>query len=61
MPMRLLSLGPSDTIPSQIPHTLFDIISLGVDAILCHDQDTCKTVYTCARNKMPQFNIVHNV
>jgi len=48
-------------IPSQIPHTVFDIISLGVDAVLCHDQDTCKTVHTCARSKMPQHNIVNNV
>jgi len=44
--------------PSQIPHTLFDIISLGVDAVLCHDQETCKTAHTCARSKMPQDNIV---
>jgi len=27
-------------IPSQISHTLFDIVSLSVDAILCHDQET---------------------
>jgi len=45
-------------IPSQIPHTLSDIISLGVDAVLCHDQDTCMTVHTCARSKMPQYNIM---
>jgi len=39
---------------SQIPHTLLDIISLGVDAGVCHDQDTINTVHTCARSKMPQ-------
>jgi len=43
----LITLAPS-LIPSQILHTLFEIIPLGVDAILCHDQDTCKTVNTCA-------------
>jgi len=43
-------------IPSQTRHTLFEIISLGVDAILCHDQDTCKTIHTCSRSKMPQDN-----
>jgi len=48
-------------IPSQIQHTLFDIISLSVDAVLCHDEDTCKTVRPCARSKMPQYNIVNNV
>jgi len=30
----------SSPIPSQVPHTLFDIISLGVDAVSCHDEDT---------------------
>jgi len=40
----------SALIPSQIQHTLFDIISLGVDAVLCHDQDTCR-----------QFTLVHVV
>jgi len=48
-------------IPSQIPHTLFDIISLGVDAVICHDQDTWKTVHTCVHSKMPQYNIINNV
>jgi len=32
-----------------------------VDAVLCHDQDTCKTVHTCARTKMTQYKIVNNV
>jgi len=54
------ALAPSP-IPCQIPHTLFDIIILGVDAVLCHDQDTCMTVHTRARSKMPQYNIVNNV
>jgi len=45
----------------QIPHTQFDIISLSVDAVLCHDQDTSRTVHSCARSKMPQYNIVNNV
>jgi len=48
------------SIPSQIPHTLFDIISIGVDAVLCHDQDTCKPAHTCAHGKMPQHYIVNN-
>jgi len=34
------------------PHTRFDIISLGVEAVLSHDQDTCKTVRTCVRSKI---------
>jgi len=46
---------------SLIPMTLFDIISLGVDAVLCHDQTTCKIVHTCARSKMAQYNTVNNV
>jgi len=45
--------------PSQIPHTLFDIISLGVDAVQHHAQDKCKTDHTCAHNKMPQHYIVN--
>jgi len=45
---------------SQTP-TLFDIISLRVDAVLRHDQDTRKEVHTCARSKMTQYNIVNNV
>jgi len=48
--MPIFTLAPSP-IPSQIPHTLFDIISLGVDPVLCRNQDTCKTVHTCARSK----------
>jgi len=55
--LLIITLAPTP-IPCQIPHTLFDIISLGVEAILCHDQDTRKTVHTCARSKMPQYNIV---
>jgi len=43
--LLIITLAPSP-IPSQIPHTLFDIISLSVDAVLCHDQDTCKTGHT---------------
>jgi len=58
--LLIITLAPSP-IPSQIPHTLFNIISLGVDAVLCHDQDTCKTVHTGARSKMPQHNTVNNV
>jgi len=58
--LLIITLAPSP-IPSQIPHTLFDIISLDVDAVLCNDQDTRKTVHTCARSKMPQHNIVNNV
>jgi len=56
----IITLESSPT-PSQITHTLFDIISLDVDAVYCHDQDTSKTVHTCARIKMPQYNIVNNV
>jgi len=58
--LLIITLAPSP-IPSQIPQTLFEIISLGVDAVLCHDQDTCMTVCTCARSKMPQYNVVNNV
>jgi len=43
--LLIIMLVPSP-IPSQIPHTLFDIIPLGVDAVLSHDQDTYKTVHT---------------
>jgi len=50
--LLIITLAPSP-IPSQIPHTLFDTISHGVDAVSCHDQDTCKTVHTCARSIMP--------
>jgi len=32
-----------------------------VDAFLCHEQDTCKTVHTRARSKMPQYNIVNDM
>jgi len=48
--LHIIVLVPS-LIPSQIPHTLFDIISLGVDAVLCYDQYTCEAVHTWARNK----------
>jgi len=58
--LLIITLVPSQ-IPSQILYTLFDLISLGVDAVLCRDQDTCKTVHTYARSKMPQYNIVINV
>jgi len=58
--LHIITLPPSP-IPSQIPHTLIDKILLDVDAVLCHGQDTCKTVHTCARSKMPQYNIVINV
>jgi len=34
----IITLAPSP-IPRQ-PDSAFDIISLGVDAVLCHDQDT---------------------
>jgi len=33
--LLIITLAPSP-IPSQIQHTLLDIISLGVDAVLCH-------------------------
>jgi len=39
--LLIITLAPSPT-PSQIPHTIFDIISLSVDAVLCHDQDTLR-------------------
>jgi len=53
----VITLVPSP-ISSQITQTLFDIISLGVDAVLCHDQDTavvklygsmykCHQMYQC--------------
>jgi len=58
--LHIITLAPSP-IPSQIPHTLFKIISLDVDAVICHDRDTCKTAHTSARSKMPQYNIVNNV
>jgi len=51
--LLIITVAPSP-IPSPIPHALFNIISLGVDAVLYHDQDTCKTVHTYARSKMPQ-------
>jgi len=58
----IIMLTPSP-IPSQIPHTLFDIISLGVNAVERHSQDIWKTVHTksCARSKMPQYNMVNNI
>jgi hypothetical protein len=40
-------LAPSP-IPSQIPHTLFGIISLGGDAVYSHAQDNVR-----------QFTLVH--
>jgi len=43
--LLIITLAPS-LISSQILHTLFDIISLSVDAVLCHDQDTCTTIHT---------------
>jgi len=58
--LLIITIAPSP-IRSQIPHTLFNMTSLGVDAVLCHDQNTCKTVHTCARSKMTQHNIVNNV
>jgi len=45
--MLIITLA-SSPIPSQNPHTLFDIISLGVDAVLCHDQDTHVRQFTLA-------------
>jgi len=44
--LLIITLPPSP-IPSQIPHTLFDIISLSVDAVLCHDQFTFVHVAKC--------------
>jgi len=44
--LLIITLVPS---PIQIPHTLFDIISLGVDAAICHNQDTI----------VRQFTLVH--
>jgi len=58
--LLIITLAPFP-IPSQITHTLFDIISIGVDAVLCHDQDTCETIHTCARSEMPQYNVVNSV
>jgi len=58
--LLIITIAPSQIL-CQIPHTLFDITSLGVDAASCHDQDTCKTSHTCARSEIPQHNIVHNV
>jgi len=43
-------LAPSPIL-SKIPHILFDIISVGVDAVLCHEQDICKTVQKQAAEK----------
>jgi len=40
--LLIITLAPSP-IPSQIQSTLFGIISLGVDTVLCHDQEICKT------------------
>jgi len=57
--LLIITLAPSP-IPSQILHTLFDTISLGMDAVLCHDYDTCMTVHTCPQSKMPQYNIMNN-
>jgi len=34
--LLIMTLSPSP-IPSQVLNTLFDIISLGVDAVSCHD------------------------
>jgi len=44
--LLFITLAPSP-IPSKIPHTLFNIISLGVDTVLCHDQDTLVHVAKC--------------
>jgi len=41
-------IAPSP-IPRKIPRTLFDIISLGEVAVLCHDQDA----------HVRQFTLVH--
>jgi len=50
MPYLLIITLAHPPIPSQISHTLLDIISLGVDAVLCHDQDTCS---------VRQFTLAH--
>jgi len=52
--LLLITLAPSP-IPSQIADTLFDIISLGVDAVLCHDEDTCKTLVHVAKCRLVIF------
>jgi len=41
--LLIITYAPSP-IPSQIPHTLFDIISFGEDAVVCHEQES-KGVY----------------
>jgi len=58
--LLIITLAPSP-IPSQSQQIVFDIISLGVDAVLCHDQDTCKTVHTCARSLFVSEQIVPSV
>jgi len=58
--LLIIMLVPSP-IPSQIPHALFDIISLGADAVEHHAQDICTTVHTCAHSKMPKHNIVNSI
>jgi len=45
--LLIITLAPSP-IPSQIPHDLFDIISLGVDAF-----------YVMTRIHVRQFTLVH--
>jgi len=37
--LLIITLAPLPIL-NQILHTLFDIISLGEDAVLCHDRDT---------------------
>jgi len=52
--LLIIMLAPSP-IPSQIPHTLFHIISLGAHAVLCHDQDTSEI-----RNETNSVLIMYN-
>jgi len=48
--LLIIKLAPS---PSQIPHTPFDIISLGGDAVLCHDHvNTERFSYYVSMNKI---------
>jgi len=62
----IITLAPSPT-QNQIPHSLFDIFSIGLVAVKCPAQDNDQydslhmIVHICARSKFSQHNIANNV